>query len=176
MAIGERMRYFRNKTGMTQRSLGEAIGFPDASADVRVAQYESENRTPKADTIQLMASIFDVSPNALDVPDIDSMIGLMHTLFTLEDMYGLTITSLDNEICLKLDVNHPSYSAELDEELMSWYKVKAKYTSGSITTSKYDDWRHKYPALDTSGKYKKIPSKEFSDAITKALNKKAKKK
>ena len=59
---------------------------------------------------------------------------------------------------------------------MSWYKVKGKYTSGSISTSKYDDWRHRYPALDTSGKYKRVQSKEFSDAITKALNKKSKNK
>ena len=27
---------------------------------------------------------------ALDIPDIDSYIGLMHTLFALEDIYGLT--------------------------------------------------------------------------------------
>ena len=40
----------------------------------------------------------DVSPHALDVPDIDSYIGLMHTLFTLEDLYGLTVSESDGEI------------------------------------------------------------------------------
>lgn len=32
--------------------LGQQVGFPVASADVRIAQYESGNRTPKADLIQ----------------------------------------------------------------------------------------------------------------------------
>ena len=36
-----------------------------------------------------LAQVLDVSPHALSVPDIDSYVGLMHTLFTLEDNYGL---------------------------------------------------------------------------------------
>ena len=36
-----------------------------------------------------LADTLDVSPQALAVPDIDSYIGLMHTLFTLEDRYVL---------------------------------------------------------------------------------------
>ena len=47
----------------------------------------------------------DVSPHALDVPDIDSYIGLMHTLFTLEDLYGLTVSESDEDICLKVDTS-----------------------------------------------------------------------
>lgn len=35
----------------------------------------------------------------LTVPDIDTYIGLMHTLFTLEDMYGLKFR--ENEIDIK---------------------------------------------------------------------------
>ena len=37
------------------------------------------------------------------VPDIDSYVGLMHTLFTLEDLYGLHIDEIDGELCLRLD-------------------------------------------------------------------------
>ncbi len=48
--------------------------------------------------------MLDVSPKALDVPDIDSYVGLMHTLFTLEDRYGLKINEMDGEVCLKVDV------------------------------------------------------------------------
>ena len=50
-----------------------------------------------------MADIFEVSPHALAVPDIDSYVGLMHTLFTLEDLYGLHIDEIDGELCLRLD-------------------------------------------------------------------------
>lgn len=88
MAIGERIRYFRNKRGLTQKQLGTAVGFPEKSADVRLAQYESGTRSPKSDLTKALAEVLDVSPTALSVPDIDSYVGLMHTLFTMEDLYG----------------------------------------------------------------------------------------
>ena len=47
MAIGERIRFLRNLRGMTQKYLGFAIGFPEKTADIRMAQYESGTRTPK---------------------------------------------------------------------------------------------------------------------------------
>ena len=87
MAIGERIHFFRLLRGMTQKYLGTAVGFPERSADVRLAQYETGSRKPKADLTAALAQVLDVSPQALDVPDIDSQIGLMHTLFTLEDVY-----------------------------------------------------------------------------------------
>lgn len=49
MAIGERISFFRNMRGMTQKFLGMQVGFPEKSADVRLAQYETGTRTPKAD-------------------------------------------------------------------------------------------------------------------------------
>ena len=47
MAIGERIRFFRNLRGMTQKSLGMSIGFAEKTADIRMAQYESGTRTQK---------------------------------------------------------------------------------------------------------------------------------
>ena len=41
MAIGERIHFFRTLRGMTQKYLGMAVGFPERSADVRLAQYET---------------------------------------------------------------------------------------------------------------------------------------
>ena len=49
MAIGERIRFFRNLRGMTQKYLGTVVGFPEETADIRMAQYESGSRTPKSD-------------------------------------------------------------------------------------------------------------------------------
>ena len=46
MAIGERIHFFRNMRGMTQKYLGQLLGFPEKSADVRLAQYETGARTP----------------------------------------------------------------------------------------------------------------------------------
>lgn len=77
MAIGERIRFLRNLKGMTQKWLGIAVGFPEKTADIRMAQYESGSRTPKADLTQSLAQVLEVSPLALTVPDIDSELGLM---------------------------------------------------------------------------------------------------
>ena len=75
MAIGERIHFFRLLRGMTQKYLGMARGFPEKSADVRLAQYETGSRTPKADLTAALARVLDVSPHALSVPDIDSYVG-----------------------------------------------------------------------------------------------------
>lgn len=146
MAFGERIRWFRNALGMTQNELGKKLGFNEKTAVIRVGQYENEKRKPKQDMINDMAHIFGVASEAITVPDIDSYIGIMHTLFALEDNYGLTVTTLDGQICLKQDINHPNYSRTLAEDLRSWNEIKSKLTSGSILTSEYDHWRYSYPA------------------------------
>ena len=38
-------------------------------------------------------------------------VGLMHTLFALEDMYGLKIKDIDGELCLCLDKSNTSFSS-----------------------------------------------------------------
>ena len=74
MAIGQRIKYFRNRIGMTQKQLGEKLGFKGKTSDVRMAQYESEARVPKIDLVKQMSQIFDVNTHALTVPDIDTHI------------------------------------------------------------------------------------------------------
>ena len=95
MAIGQRIKFFRNRKGMTQKQLGEQLGLKEKTSDVRMAQYESEARVPKIDLVKQMSQIFDINTHALTVPDIDTHIGLMHTLFALEDMYGLKVKNVD---------------------------------------------------------------------------------
>lgn len=150
MAIGERIRFIRNLRGMTQKYLGIAVGFPETTADIRTAQYESGTRKPKADLTNTFAAALEVSPLALNVPDIDSEQGLIHTLFALEDLYGLKIESNDGEIRLRLD-NGKAASASLFEMLRAWAGQAEKYKSGEITKEEYDQWRYNYPKYDTTG-------------------------
>ena len=151
MATGERLHFFRTLRGMTQKYLGMQVGFPEKSADVRLAQYETGTRTPKADMTAALANILDVSPLALSVPDIDSYLGLMHTLFTLEDNYGVNIQEQDGEICLKVDFRKSKDAAELHRMLWAWREQAAKLEAGEITKEEYDRWRYRYPELDTTG-------------------------
>ena len=155
MAIGERIHFFRLLRGMTQKYLGMAIGFPERSADVRLAQYENGTRSPKADITAALANALDVSTDALNVPDIDTEIGLMHTLFALEDCYGLEVCESEGEVHLRVNpLKGGSDGIELQRMLDAW------------NAEEYDRWRYHYPKYDTSGKFRKVgPSQELSDYL-----------
>ena len=148
MAIGERIRFFRNLKGMTQKLLGVKVGFPEKTADIRLAQYESGTRTPKSDLTQSLADALGVSTMALNVPDIDTDIGLMHTLFALEDIYGFKIDKLDDEICIHLDKDKGTAYISLLQLFSAWQKEAEKYRNGEISKEEYDLWRYTYPELE----------------------------
>ena len=169
MAIGERIRFFRNLRGMTQKYLGQLVGFPEKTADIRMAQYESGSRTPKADLTESLAGALGVSPLALSVPEIDSYLGLMHTLFTLEDRYGLTVETGENGVSLRVDPRKGKDAAELSEMLTAWVEKAEKYRSGEINREDYDKWRYNYPQFDETSGYVKVPSRQLSDAMVEAF-------
>lgn len=148
MAIGERIRFFRNLCGMTQKYLGQVVGFPEQTADIRMAQYESGSRTPKVDLTNSLAEVFGVSTSALTVPDIDSYNGLMHTLFALEDLYGLKITELDSEVCLHLDKGMDANYITMFEMFTAWKEQAEKLKNGKISKEEYDHWRYNYPKFN----------------------------
>lgn len=148
MAIGERIRFIRNLRCMTQKYLGMSVGFSERTADIRMAQYESGTRTPKAGLTDTLASALEVSPLALNVPDIDSYVGLAHTLFALEDLYGLQIGEIDGEVCLRLDKSRGTSYLNMFEMFNSWQKEFNKLKSGEITKDEYDDWRYNYPRIE----------------------------
>ena len=145
MAIGERIRFIRNLRGMTQKFLGLKVGFSERTADIRMAQYESGSRTPKADLVAQLADVLDVSTEALNVPNIDSYTGLMHTLFALEDLYGFKIDRLDGEICIHINRQNGSNFAKMTGLLEPWEEMAQKYRNGDISREEYDQWRYRYP-------------------------------
>ena len=102
MAIGERIRFIRNLRGMTQKWLGQAVGFPEKTADVRMAQYESGSRTPKEDLVRSLSNVLGVSPLALKLPDINSDLGFIHTFFAIEDMHGIRAEKQGDEVHIVL--------------------------------------------------------------------------
>lgn len=145
MGIGERIRFIRNLRGMTQKFLGLQVGFSERTADIRMAQYESGSRTPKADLVEKLAEALDVSTEALNVPNIDSYTGLMHTLFALEDLYGFKIDRFDGEICIRLNKQIGSTYVKMSGLIQPWEEMAQKYRNGEISREEYDQWRYKYP-------------------------------
>lgn len=168
MAIGERIHFFRTKRGMTQKYVGNQIGFDEKSADVRMAQYESETRVPKDNLVESLATIFEVAPEALRVPDIDSYIGIMHTLFTLEDRYGLKIEKAeDGQPRLYLDIRHFPQSNQIYDMMMDWMDKAYDLEAGTITQDEYDNWRYNYPIPEqtTHTHFAKVIPQGLSDML-----------
>lgn len=172
MAIGERIHFFRIMRGMTQKYLGMLVGFPERSADVRLAQYETGSRKPKAELTAALAHALDVAPQALDIPDIDSQVGLMHTLFALEDIYGLTVSEADGEVCLKISKDKGRDAAELLKMFHAWKEQADKLSAEEISKEKYDQWRYNYPKFVTTQHWAKVPSKELSDTLVETFKNK----
>ena len=154
---------------MTQKYLGQMVGFPEKTADIRMAQYESGSRSPKAELTENLAGVLGVSPLALSVPDIDSYLGLMHTLFTLEDRYGLTVETGETGVSLHVDPRKGKDAAKLSEMLTSWAQQADKLRNGEINREDYDKWRYNYPKYDENSGYVKTPSKQLSDALVDAF-------
>ncbi len=83
--IGDRIRYFREKAGLTQKQLGEITGKSESA----IRNYELENRRPDWETLTRIANALKVSYYALDAGSIDRTFKVAHMLFEMETLYGL---------------------------------------------------------------------------------------
>ncbi len=98
-----------------------------------MAQYESEDRNSKAG----LTAHFSVSPHAVAVPDIDSHVGLMHTLFTPEDRYGFHVEEADGDVCLRVNLRENPQAAEIHRMLVGWQAAANALRKGEITREAY---------------------------------------
>ena len=62
MTIGQSIRTFRNKVGMTQQELSEKTGISVQS----IRKYESDKVVPKSQNLQSIAKTLGVSPSDID--------------------------------------------------------------------------------------------------------------
>ena len=170
--LGRRIRLFRTRKGLKQKELGELVGFKGKTSDVRIAQYENEARTPKEELIEQLADIFDVTPKAITVPDIDTYIGVMHTFFALEDVYGFQI-STDNKgrPCLTLGEGNHAFG-QLSQMLETWLNQYSKLKQGDLSKDEYDDWRYNFPNIKPTASFvRNIISDNLDAELQKALDK-----
>ena len=107
------------------KALGMFLGFKESNAESRMSQYETEQREPRRKVIRKMAESLGIVPEAITVPDIDTPIGLMHTLFALEDMYGLTIHTSYGRPCLC--VLFPTETGEVNLQEYLPYRFPSRY-------------------------------------------------
>lgn len=87
MSTGENIKRIRNFRGMTQKELGIAIGIGEESASPRMAQYETDNRTPRKEMLNKMAVVLDVDPRNISIPTGYREEDMVYRLLVLEDYF-----------------------------------------------------------------------------------------
>ena len=86
----------------------------------------------------------------------------------------LKVKNVDGQphLCLDASISAPGSSA--NEMFRAWMEQADKLENGEISKAEYDEWRYKYPELNTYQKRAKVPSQELSDYLVKELTKKEK--
>ena len=141
MSVGNNIRFHRKRRGITQKELGRRVGFPVASADVRIAQYENGSRCPKAPLLRAIAYALDVSPASLSMPDYDDPVVLMNALLALEDRYPLRVSQEGSITRIQLEIPSKGIS-HLHCLLLSWLNIRKRLASGKLSMEEYVEWRY----------------------------------
>ena len=136
MKIGEKIRKFRTEKGLSQRELAKMAGLSEPA----IRNYELGNRTPSDKQIGAIAGALDISPFAISNPNIESYIGVMHTLFALEEEYGATLVCEPGATYITFPAG-----SDLRSRLSDWGEVFSKSKDGSMTKEEYEEWKNTYP-------------------------------
>ena len=136
MKIGEKIRKFRTENGLSQKELAKMAGLSEPA----IRNYELGNRTPSDKQIDAIAGALDISPFAISDPDIESYIGVMHTLFALEEEYGATLVCEPGATYITFPAG-----SDLRSRLSDWGEVFSKSKDGSMTKEEYEEWKNTYP-------------------------------
>ncbi|MGL5258510.1 MAG: helix-turn-helix domain-containing protein [Lachnospiraceae bacterium] len=167
MTIGKRLRFIRTFRGMTQKELGEKLGFDPGSADIRISQYESDNRkTIKEPMLREMAQILNVNYNALKPYDFDDPIDVMESFFWFEIAHPMEIAlfefkavpdgeepsltiprnSDDNKI-IESPISVMFALPEYRHLMNAWKIKKDAYYRSEISYEEYVEWKLQWDYL-----------------------------
>lgn len=80
----------------------------------------------------------------------------------------------ENEVHLVFDGSKPNVDRFAFQMLTAWAEQAEKYRNSEITKEQYDSWCYTFPEQDTSQKWAKVSSKEFSDEMVEAFKDKLK--
>lgn len=176
MTIGKKIKRIREFRAITQRELGLALGYPEASASVRVAQYESNKRVPKKDTIIKISEILKC--NFISIYDNEEDMGMaeytMQQFFWLEESTGYSLilfplemyNNKDDESIVSGKYNFHTFDGGcppvgfilnytlVNDFMVEWATRYREYRSKEITWSEYFEWKINWPlTCDDGGKF-----------------------
>ena len=136
MTIGEKIKKYRTKKNLTQKQLAAMAGLSEPA----IRHYELGNRTPSEKHINNIATALEINPFAISDPNLDSYLGVMHTLFELEENWGASVISESGTAYITFPAG-----SDLRSRLSDWGEAFAKYKAGSMTEDEYKEWKSTYP-------------------------------
>ena len=95
MTLGEKIKKYRELRELTQRELGQKVGFSAGTEDSRIRKYEKNMMAPKTDIRRKIAEALDIDMSALNDIDIQTEKDAIRALFYLEEKYGMDIKKTD---------------------------------------------------------------------------------
>ena len=142
MSMGYKLKKLRTLRGYTQREFGQLVGFSAVTADVRIAQYETGTRVPKADMVHKMAEVLKVNPDYLMAPAPTSMEEIMQTLLWLDENNGAKLSAQEVITEDGREVKRISLSIMgMDYLLEQWYEKQKAVQKGELTQEEYYEWK-----------------------------------
>lgn len=139
MSTGENIKRIRKFRGMTQKELGIAIGIGEESASPRMAQYETDNRTPRKEMLNKMAVVLDVDPRNISIPTGYREEDMIYRLLVLEDYFSemkLERNGRTGEVVINLQ------NKKINEFLYQWGTIRGKKKQGMISEDEYMQWKY----------------------------------
>ena len=149
MTLGEKIRRYRLLQGLTQKELGEKIGFSSATADSRIRKYESDLMAPKEDIRGRLMEALDVDSSALSDINVQTAEDVMQVLFLLEETCGMNIERTAEKTSLTFKNDNRDISA-LISYLYAWHTQKQKQSNADgenagAAQELYDKWKARFP-------------------------------
>mgnify|MGYP003097394030 FL=1 len=149
--LGQKIRFYRQIAGMTQKELGSACGVNEST----IRNYELGNRYPDSDTIFEISNALEISPYVLATPDPISAASSLQYLFSMEKTLDLTPTTLDGKVYLEvssdIDVNDATVAplSNLKRMFSHWATMYEKFINEEIDEETYLLWQAKYLSFGT---------------------------
>ena len=149
--LGQKIRFYRQIAGMTQKELGSACGVNEST----IRNYELGNRYPDSDTIFEISNALEISPYVLATPDPISAASSLQYLFSMEKTLYLTPTTIDGKVYLEvssdIDVNDATVAplSNLKRMFSHWATMYEKFINEEIDEETYLLWQAKYLSFGT---------------------------
>ena len=150
--LGQKIRFYRQIAGMTQKDLGIAVGVNEST----IRNYELGNRYPDTDTIFDIANALEIAPYELSAPNPTSAASSLQYLFDIEKTLDLTPIVIDGKVYLEVSsdivVDDPTVAplANLKRMITHWATMYERFINEEIDEETYLLWQAKYMSFGTN--------------------------